>query len=79
MLRSELLTIEKPARYMGGEMGTRPKTNAGLRFVLAFPDVYEVGMSHLGLQILYSVLNEVEWIAAERVIQWIIRISMLFR
>ena len=38
-----------------------------VRFVLAFPDVYEVGMSHLGLQILYNILNHVDWIAAERV------------
>ena len=62
-----LLSIEKPARYMGGEMGSIRKDAADLRFVLAFPDVYEVGMSHLGLRILYHILNEVEGIAAERV------------
>lgn len=62
-----LLSVEKPARYMGGEMGSIRKESADLRFVLAFPDVYEVGMSHLGLRILYHILNEFEWIAAERV------------
>jgi len=62
-----LLSVEKPARYMGGEMGSIRKDVADLRFALAFPDVYEVGMSHLGLRILYHILNEVEWIAAERV------------
>jgi radical SAM family uncharacterized protein/radical SAM-linked protein len=62
-----LLAVEKPARYMGGEMGSIRKDNADLRFALAFPDVYEVGMSHLGLKILYHILNEVEGIAAERV------------
>ena len=67
MLKSDLLKVEKPARYMGGEMGTIKKACADLRFILAFPDVYEVGMSHLGLQILYAVLNSVAWVAAERV------------
>ncbi len=62
-----LLAVEKPARYMGGEMGSIRKDEADLRFALAFPDVYEVGMSHLGLKILYHMLNEVEGIAAERV------------
>ncbi len=62
-----LLAIEKPARYMGGEMGSISKDAADLRFALAFPDVYEVGMSHLGLRILYHVLNGVDGIAAERV------------
>ncbi len=62
-----LLAVEKPARYMGGEMGSIRKEYADLRFVLAFPDVYEVGMSHLGLRILYHILNEAEGIAAERV------------
>ncbi len=63
----DLLSVEKPARYMGGEMGSVAKTVADLRIALAFPDVYEVGMSHLGLRILYQVLNAREGIAAERV------------
>ncbi|HEY3309411.1 MAG TPA: TIGR03960 family B12-binding radical SAM protein [Desulfuromonadaceae bacterium] len=62
-----LLCIEKPARYMGGEMGSVRKDKAELRIALAFPDVYEVGMSHLGLRILYSILNNIEAVAAERV------------
>ncbi len=62
-----LLAVEKPARYMGGEMGSIRKDVAELRFALAFPDVYEVGMSHLGLKILYHILNQVEGVAAERV------------
>ena len=67
MHNQHLLSIDKPVRYLGGEMGAVRKKEAELRFVLAFPDVYEVGMSHLGLQILYQVLNQVDWIAAERV------------
>ena len=59
-----LLAVEKPARYMGGEMGSIRKDAADVRIALAFPDVYEVGMSHLGLRILYHVLNAVEGIAA---------------
>ena len=62
-----LLAVEKPARYMGGEMGSIRKDVADLRIALAFPDVYEVGMSHLGLRILYHILNAVDGIAAERV------------
>lgn len=67
MQYDSLLTVEKPARYMGSEFGSVAKDAADIRFVLAFPDVYEVGMSHLGTQILYSVLNGIEWLAAERV------------
>jgi radical SAM family uncharacterized protein/radical SAM-linked protein len=52
---------------MGGEIGSIVKTAADVRFVLAFPDVYEVGMSHLGFQILYAILNGHDWIGAERV------------
>jgi radical SAM family uncharacterized protein/radical SAM-linked protein len=66
MRSTKLLQLEKPARYIGREPGSRPKVGADIRIVLAFPDVYEVGMSHLGLQILYAVLNGIDWIAAER-------------
>ena len=62
-----LMKVEKPARYLGGEMGSVRKEAGEVRFVLAFPDVYEVGMSHLGLQILYGILNARSWVAAERV------------
>lgn len=61
-----LLAVEKPARYMGDEMGSVRKDAAELRIALAFPDVYEVGMSHLGLRILYRILNDMDGIAAER-------------
>jgi len=64
---NRLLSVEKPARYMGGEMGTVTGREGGLSFVLAFPDVYEIGMSHLGLQVLYGVLKGVPWITPERV------------
>lgn len=62
-----LLSVEKPARYMGGEMGTAASREGALTFVLAFPDVYEIGMSHLGLQVLYGVLKGIPWIMPERV------------
>ena len=67
MSNNILLSVEKPARYMGGEMGTVTGRKGGLSFVLAFPDVYEIGMSHLGLQVLYGVLKGVPWITPERV------------
>ena len=67
MIDRSLLHIEKPARYMGEEMGSISKDSPEVTFVLAFPDVYEIGMSHLGFQILYGILNQPEWLAAERV------------
>ena len=66
MQNNSLLSVEKPVRYLGGEMGASRKEGADVSFVLTFPDVYEVGMSHLGSQILYAILNDVEWLAAER-------------
>lgn len=61
--------VAKPARYMGGELGSVRKTpeEVSVKVALAFPDIYEVGMSNLGLRILYSVLNNEAAIAAERV------------
>lgn len=67
MSNNILLSVEKPARYMGGEMGTADSREGAFTFVLAFPDVYEIGMSHLGLQVLYGVLKGVPWIMPERV------------
>lgn len=53
-----LIDVQKPARYAGGEWGAiSPKDEARLTFVFAYPETYEVGMSYLGLQILYSILN----------------------
>ena len=62
-----LLAVEKPSRYLGTELNSlRKGQEAELRFVLAFPDTYEVGMSHLGIQILYELLNRLPTVAAER-------------
>ena len=65
---ADLLHVSHPARYLGGERGSVVKNRATVEvtFALAFPDVYEVGMSHLGSAILYRVLNDTPWIAAER-------------
>ena len=64
-----LLTVEKPARYIGGEVNSIMK-DAGkvdIRFAMCFPDVYEIGMSHLGIQIIYDMLNKFEDVWCERV------------
>ena len=57
-----LKSVEKPGRYAGGEYGeTRKDKNAvDARFAFAFPDTYEIGMSNLGMRILYGALNEKE-------------------
>ena len=54
-----LLSIEKPARYIGGEVNSvmKDKEEVDIRFCMCFPDVYEIGMSHLGIQILYDMFN----------------------
>ena len=63
-----LLQVDKPARYTGGEVNMVKKdlSNIDIRFAFCFPDVYEVGMSHLGLQILYYFLNRREDTYCER-------------
>lgn len=61
-----LADAEKPSRYIGAEVNAIHKAAPEVRFLLAFPDTYEVGMSHLGLQILYAVLNARHDVAAER-------------
>ena len=68
-LEQILPRVQKPARYVGGEWGsvTKDKNNIDLRFAFCFPDVYEVGMSHLGSRILYGLLNDQENIWWERV------------
>ena len=64
-----LLNIEKPARYIGGEVnsGMKDKDKVDIRFAMCFPDVYEIGMSHLGIQILYDMFNRREDTWCERV------------
>lgn len=68
-LDRELLSVEKPARYVGGELNSviKSREDVNIRFAFAFPDVYEVGMSHTGLHILYHMLNSMENIWCERV------------
>lgn len=58
LLGDILKLVEKPARYMGGELNMTEKTDGEVKFALCFPDVYEIGMSHLGSRIIYNVLNK---------------------
>lgn len=64
-----LLNIEKPARYIGNEVNSvmKDRTKVAVRFAMCFPDVYEIGMSHLGIQILYDMFNRREDVWCERV------------
>ena len=64
-----LMNVEKPARYIGGEQGSivKDRNRVSVRFAMCFPDVYEVGMSHLGIQIIYEQLNRRDDTWCERV------------
>ena len=64
-----LLSIQQPARYIGNEMNAVVKdpSQVDIRFAMCFPDVYEIGMSHLGMQILYSMFNKRDDVYCERV------------
>ena len=64
-----LLNIEKPARYIGNEVNSvmKDKDQVDIRFAMCFPDVYEIGSSHLGIQILYDMFNRREDVWCERV------------
>ena len=64
-----LLSLDKPARYIGNEVNSVIKDvkDIAVRFVMCFPDVYEIGMSHLGMQILYDMFNQRDDIYCERV------------
>lgn len=64
-----LLNIEKPARYIGNEVNSvmKDKEKVDIRFAMCFPDVYEIGMSHLGIQILYDMFNRRDDTWCERV------------
>ncbi len=64
-----LMKIEKPARYIGNEVNAvyKDKDAIDIRFCMCFPDVYEIGMSHLGIQIIYDMLNRFEDVWCERV------------
>ena len=64
-----LLQVENPARYIGGEINAVMKNpdQVKIRFAMTFPDVYEIGMSHLGMQILYHMFNQRPDVWCERV------------
>lgn len=64
-----LLKIDKPSRYIGNEVNAviKKKDSVDIRFAMCFPDVYEVGMSHLGIQILYDMFNKMDDVWCERV------------
>ena len=75
--KSDLMSVESPARYVGGEFNAvikedmmeeleRTGKTSYVRFAFCFPDIYEIGMSNLALQILYHVLNESDFVACER-------------
>ena len=64
-----LMAVEKPARYIGNEVNSviKDKSSVAVRFCMCFPDAYEIGMSHLGIQILYDMFNRMEDVWCERV------------
>lgn len=66
-LEAILTKVEKPARYTGGEVNSVVKEEAKVRFAFAFPDLYEIAMSHMGGHILYQLINSQEGLACERV------------
>ncbi len=67
-LQSALLNVQKPARYTGGEQGCviKNKEDIDIHFTFCFPDTYEIGMSHLGLKVIYETLNNQKNIWCER-------------
>ncbi len=68
-IESILPLVQKPARYTGGELNSvvKDKNNVDVRFAFCFPDTYEIGMSHLGMKILYSLINSRDNFWCERV------------
>ena len=68
-LEKVLLKVQKPGRYAGGESNrvVKDQEQVDVRFAFCFPDVYEVGMSHLGMKILYGLFNEMDGVWCERV------------
>ncbi len=61
--------VQKPGRYIGGEINSviKDKASIDIRYAFCFPDLYEIGMSHLGMKILYSLVNSYDWAWCERV------------
>ena len=68
-IENVLQNVQKPGRYTGGELGSvmKDKNNVDIRYAFCFPDTYEIGMSHIGMKILYSLVNEREDSWCERV------------
>ena len=66
VLEKLLMQVEKPARYIGHEWNIVEKTDYDYRFALCFPDVYEIGMSHMGSRILYHTINMLDGVYCER-------------
>ncbi|EWM53725.1 TIGR03960 family B12-binding radical SAM protein [Ruminococcus flavefaciens] len=68
LIEKHLLEVQKPSRYIGGEVGSviKDKSKIDVRFAFCFPDTYDIGMSHLGMKILYSLTNERENYWCER-------------
>lgn len=68
-IKGILLDVQKPGRYVGGELNSVVKNAADVkvRYAFCFPDTYEIGMSHLGMKILYSVVNDIDYAWCERV------------
>lgn len=77
----QLLSVEKPARYIGGEMNSACKELHSdiIRFVMCFPDVYEIGMSHIGIQILYDMFNKRNDVFCERLFSPWVDLDRLLR
>ncbi|MFI3177436.1 MAG: TIGR03960 family B12-binding radical SAM protein [Eubacteriales bacterium] len=81
-LRDEILMqVEKPARYIGNEINSvwKEKEDVAVRFAMCFPDVYEIGMSHLGIQILYDMFNQQEDVWCERVYSPWVDLDLIMR
>ena len=68
-LHTLLSGVQKPGRYCGGELNSvvKDRSKVDVRFAFCFPDTYEVGMSHLGIKILYAIKNRMEGVWCERV------------
>lgn len=68
LIEKHLMEVQKPSRYIGGEVGSviKDKSKVDVRFAFCFPDTYDIGMSHIGMKILYSLTNERENFWCER-------------
>lgn len=64
-----LRRVQKPARYIGGELNSvvKNKDEIDIRYAFCFPDTYEIGMSHLGMKIIYSLVNSMDYAWCEKV------------